>query len=545
MRQGIITVSVIMLSMTMFCGCCAKCPAENAGSEYNIVKYGAKGNGKTSNTAAINETIKACAAAGGGTVIVPPGEYITGPIKILNNVTLHIKAGASIKGSSSIEDYKTEDAGLNGFSESGRAGLITARDANNIAITGRGTIEGSGMAFVYHDKIHTGSDYEKKFTRQKEDFMNPQYGTQHGPLAHGERPGNMIRFFNCRNVLISGITIQNSPVWTMQIAGCKNVSVIGININSFGSDRRIPNDDGIDIVNSKFVHIADSDIQTGDDCIAVFGSEKITVSNCTLSSRSSGIRVGYTDGNIRDCVFSNLVIHTSNRGLGVFVRGGGSIENVLFSDIVIQTQLFTGHWWGKAEPIHVSAIPWDANAPKLGQIKDVRFSNILAESESGILVYGCEESIIRNVSFEDVKVKIKNSPLDASYGGNFDLRTSNKMATALFEHDIAGMYCCYTDGLKIRGLELEWDDNLPRFFNHGIQCEHFRNLEIDGFNGRQPHKTDNRAAIALNDGSGITIRNCKAAEGTGVFLSRSDIRGEWLFVNNDLSEAKKVSEPAD
>ena len=82
--------------------------------------------------------------------------------------------------------------------------------------------------------------------------------------------------------------------------------------------------------------------------------ENVAVSNCTLSSRSAGVRVGYGPNPIRNCVFQNLVIRNSNRGLGLFVRQEGSIENVLFNNIVIQTRLHTGHWWGKGEPIHLS-----------------------------------------------------------------------------------------------------------------------------------------------------------------------------------------------
>jgi polygalacturonase len=261
-----------------------------------------------------------------------------------------------------------------------------------ITISGRGTIDGNGFTFQDAARLHMGSDYERRFTRQGADFMHPRFGTQHGPLAHGDRPGNLVRFANCRNVLISGVTIQNSPTWTTHINRCDQVDILGVKINSLGSDCRVTNDDGIDLVRSKRVHIADCDIQTGDDCIALFGSEMVTMSNCTLTARSAGIRVGFFDeGDTSDCVFNNLVIH-SNRGITVNVRGESSVENILFSNIILQTQLFTGHWWGKAEPIQVSTMPWDPAANHLGQIRNISFRNILAESESGILIYRCEQA---------------------------------------------------------------------------------------------------------------------------------------------------------
>jgi hypothetical protein len=373
--------------------------------------------------------------------------------------------------------------------------------------------------------------------------MNPKYGTADGPLEPKDRPNNLIRFFDCTNVLISGVTIQNSPIWTVHFVRCERVNITGVSINSFGSGRRVPNDDGIDLTDTRIVHISDCDIEDGDDGIVVLGGERITVANCTLSSRSAAVRVGFAGGEIRDCVFANLVIFDSNRGLAVNVRGAGSIENVLFSDIVIQTRLVTGHWWGKGEPIQVSARPWNPRVNQIGHIKNVRFHNITAEGPSGIIVYGCEESVIKDLLFQDVRVRINQSPLEQSYGGNFDLRGCRDVATAVFAHDIPAFYCRYADGVKIDGLEVEWAERLPSFFSHGIQFEDFNNIDIEGFSGGPAHEDGGNAAIALSKGGGVSIRNCKAARGTGVFVSVADVVDGGLFVNNDLSEARIVCEP--
>jgi polygalacturonase len=513
---------------------------QSAGGVRGVASYGAKPDGKTLNTKAINQAISACSTAGGGTVIFPAGEYLSGSIELLKNVTLQLEAGAVIVGSTNLADYAAE-TGPNG--EPSRAGLLTARNANNIAITGRGSIEGNGMFFVDPTRvklIEEGSDYDKKYTRQGEDFMNPKYGTADGPLEPLDRPNNLIRFFNCTNILISGVTIRNSPIWTVHFVRCERVNITGVAINSFGGGRRVPNDDGIDLAETRYVHISDCDIQTGDDCIVVLGGEKITVANCTLSSRSAAVRVGFAGADIRDCVFANLVIFDSNRGLAVNVRGTSSVENVLFSDIVIQTRLVTGHWWGKGEPIQVSARPWNPKINQIGHIKNVRFRNITAESPSGIIVYGCEQSVIKDILFQYVKVRINNSPLQESYGGNFDLRGCRDVATAVFAHDIPAFYCRYADGVKIDGLEVEWADGLPAFFSHGIQIENFNNIDIDGFSGGPAHKDSGNAAIALSKGAKVSIRNSKAARGTGVFVSVADVVDGGLFVDNDLGEARSV-----
>jgi parallel beta-helix repeat protein len=531
----------VALSFLLTLGASAQ--AHSAGVIRGVASYGAKPDGKTLNTKAINQAISACSAAGGGTVIFPAGEYVTGSIELLKNVTLHLEAGAVIAGSTNLADYALET--VPGRAELSRAGLLTARSASNIAITGRGVIEGNGMFFVdpIKLKLSEGSDYDKKYTRQGEDFMNPKYGTADGPLEPKDRPNNLLRFFNCTNILISGVTIQNSPIWTVHFVQCERVNITGVAINSFGGGRRVPNDDGIDLAETRSVHISDCDIQNGDDGIVVLGGEKITVANCTLSSRSAAVRVGFAGADIRDCVFANLVIFDSNRGLAVNVRGAGSVENILFSDIVIQTRLVTGHWWGKGEPIQVSAVPWDPKINQLGHIRNVRFRNITAESPSGSIVYGCEQSVIKDLLFQDVKVRINNSPLQESYGGNFDLRGCRDVATAVFAHDIPAFYCRYADGVKIDGLEVEWAEGLPSFFSHGIQLENFNNVDIDGFSGGPAHKEGGKAAIALSKGGKVSIRNSRAARGTGVFVSVADVVDCGLFVNNDLREARIVCEP--
>jgi hypothetical protein len=192
-----------LLSVLLIVG--ANALSQSAPSVRTITRYGATGDGRTLDTEAINRAISECSADGGGTVVIPPGHYVSGSIQLLKNVTLHLEAGAVLAGSTNLNDYAVE-SGPGGAATS-RAGLLTARDANNSAITGRGVIEGHGMAFIDTGKLklHEGSDYDKKFTRQGEDFMNPKYGTEDGPFEPRDRPGNMIRFFTDLDVSNSGL----------------------------------------------------------------------------------------------------------------------------------------------------------------------------------------------------------------------------------------------------------------------------------------------------------------------------------------------------
>ena len=262
---------------------------------------------------------------------------------------------------------------------------------------------------------------------------------EHGPIAHGERPGNLVRFFECRDVLVHGVTIQNSPTWTSHYRKCENVTIEAVRINSDASGKRIPNDDGIDLVECDDVRILGCDIDTGDDCIALFGSQRVVVTNCTMTTRSVAIRVGYDHTrDIRDCVFSNLVIHDANRGLGVFVRGSGSVENVIFSDIVIRTRLLTGHWWGKAEPVHVSAVLWAPGVEKPGRIRNVTFARLRVEGEHGMILWGSPDSVIEDVTLDDVRVRVRRGPNSDTWGGNVDMRLTRDPKLAALQAGPAG-----------------------------------------------------------------------------------------------------------
>ncbi len=317
----------------------------------------------------------------------------------------------------------------------------------------------------------------------------------------------MVVLLQCEQVAIKDVTFRDSPEWCFRIADCDDVLVSGISIHN---NLLIPNSDGIHCTTSRNVRISDCDIRAGDDAIIVTGfgthvgvsgdvdadldyttrkvgnktgyAENVVVSNCLLQSRSAGIRVGYGSNPIRNCIFSNLVIYGSNRGLGLFSRDDGSIENILFSDITIQNRLHSGHWWGNGEPIHVSAIRQNPDIPA-GPVKNIRFRNIIAESESGIVIYGTAASPVTDVLLENVSIKVKAGKYSSTYGGNFDLRPVYPVDLGIFKHDIPALYSQHTRGLKISGFNVAWGDNLPGYMSNAICCRDFENLTIEGFSG--------------------------------------------------------------
>jgi hypothetical protein len=508
---------------------------------FDVRDFGARGDGLTDDTAALQAAIDACHDAGGGTVLVPSGIYLSAAFELNSRVTLHLEAGATVLGSPRLEDYPVEGEDASGESE--HAGLVTARDAERVAIVGRGTIDGNALAFHDQTTSHIAPDLERKYTRQKEGFLPEGTFFEHGPLAHGPRPGNLVRFFGCRDVLVHGVTIQNSPTWTSHYRDCENVTIEAVRINSDASDRMIPNDDGIDLARCRDVRILGCDIDTGDDCIALFGSQRVVVTGCTLSTRSVAIRVGYDTETIRDCVFSDIVIHGAHRGLGVFVRGEGSVENVIFSDIVMRTRLYTGHWWGKGEPIHVSAVFLHPGATELGRIRGITFARIRAEAEAGAVIWGSRESRIGDVSLDDVRLRIVRGPQSEAYGGNIDLRGARDMAHSLFERDLPALLAERIDRLTLRGLEVSWGEDVPAFFTHAVECREFGEVEIERFRGRQARGTG--SALRLADGGDVEIRDSRATEGTDVFVEATDVIGRVALADNDLRAATTPAAPPD
>jgi polygalacturonase len=515
---------------------------QNAGI-YDITDFGAKGDSVTINTKYINDAIKKCSDEGGGTVVIPKGIFVSGTVVLLSNVNLQLNAGAVLRGSKDTADYLQIRNALfrEGYTH---FGLLLAENASNISITGQGEIHGNGTYFMNKiDKPYYGSDYNRKFTRQGEEFMKEGTIFEDGPLSYDYRPGLMLTILHCENVRISDIKLHDSPEWTMRLGDCDGIIIKGITIDN---NPMIPNNDGIHCSNSRNIVIADCNISTGDDAIIVSGfsndsvyyhhspesslkkvignktgvSENVTVTNCVLSSRSACIRIGYGELPVRNLVFSNLAMHESNRGIGIFSRNNSLIENVLFSNIVMDTKLYSGHWWGKGEPIHISAARDNATA-NAGKINDIRFSNIIAKAETGIVIEGAPESTIDNLLFDKVKLTIHDGKYSRSYGGNFDFRPAYPIEKAFYKHDISGLYAQYVKNIKLSGIDIDWSGGLADYFTNGIEINNFSGLQIDNYKGRAAFTSDSTAAIKLSDGSKIFMFNNESTNSSPLIIQKN------------------------
>lgn len=414
---------------------------------FDILAAGAAGDGTANDAAAIQRAIDACATAGGGTVLVPAGRtFLTSVLQLRSHVNLHVEGGAVLASTDGRQDFPNQT-------------VIEAHDAEDVAITGTGVIDGRAHRFMVSElpHIYRGNDW---------------------------RP-HLIRFFGCRKVTVRDITLRDAAQWALTPIGCDGVLIHGITIRN---DLKVPNGDGIDPDNSRNVRISDCDIQVGDDAICLKSSrewmkygacENITVTGCTLVSTSCAIKLGsgiWTA--IRDCVFDSCVIKGSNRGLGIQHRDAGTVENILFSNMVVETRLFHEDWWGCAEPIYVTSEPRVAGQP-VGSIRRVRFQNILCRGENGAVIRGCAESRPEEILFDGVRLAIGKTSKWPS--GQLDLRPS---PTGRVPHRVAGVYAQHVRGLTLRHTEVAWDPtSRSDCFGPALECHAVENLHLEDFRG--------------------------------------------------------------
>jgi hypothetical protein len=434
----------------------------------NILDFGAVGDGVTNDAPAVQAAINACAESGGGRVVVPSGlVFLIGSIMLKNNVDLHLERGAILDGSPRPEDY-TERFQVSALS-SGEISddsqesyiLIGARDAHNIAITGSGTVRGGGRHFIESD---TGYIYR----------------------CPDARPFTVF-FIHCEDVTLRDTTFTDAALWCIRLTGIDRATISGIRIDT---DLKYPNADGIDLDRCRQVRISDCEISSGDDAISLktceefpeYGpTEDIVITNCTLQSTSSAIVIGVDAvDDIRNVVVSNCVIRSSHRGLSVNLGQEGNFENILFSDCIVETRHFAEDWWGHGEPIYVSAYPWH---DRVGQIRNVRFCNILARSETGVHISAITADRIQGVVLENVRVELDR--WSSWPGAEYD-RRPYEGGQALYSHRISGFHIDTATDVTLRNCEVVWGSR-PDEFSHAIEAIDVEGLTIEGFRGEAAH----------------------------------------------------------
>ncbi|NUQ80423.1 MAG: right-handed parallel beta-helix repeat-containing protein [Bacteroidetes bacterium] len=481
--------------------------------DFLITRFGAKSDGTTINTKAIQKAIDSCSSGGGGRVVVPTGVFMTGTLNLKSHVNLVLEAGSVLRGSPDLNDYQWVDQP--GFGKT-YFGILYTRKAVGVTISGTGEIDGNEAAFFDWTRAKSIEWGGTIHTRQKEGFRKVESGIGDGPVVPRDRPRQLVIFSECNRLTIRDVSINRAPFWTLHLADCDDATIAGIRIHT---SPLTPNSDGLDLTSCSNIRVSDCDIRTGDDAIAITGyahhfelpgfsgirriSENITISNCTLQSSSSGIRIGFLDQNtIRNVLISNVTITNSNRGIGIFLRDEGSIENVVVTNTVIDTRLFTGDWWGNGEPIHVSAVRGKESV-RLGQIRNITFRDVTCTGESGLLLFGSEESPLDRIRFENVSFRWKDSQLASSAGGNIDLRgCMGEMQ--LFESDLPGLLIKHASRVYLSGFSLEWPGTLQPWMTHGVEATKVQGLIME--QSVTPASSKEYLPVKTSDVSGMVIR---------------------------------------
>ena len=323
--------------------------------DFLITKFGAKTTAGFDNREAINKAIDACSKAGGGRVVVPAGEFLTGAIRLKSNVNLHVSKGATLKFSTDPNAYLPIVHTLwEAMELMHQSPFIYAYEQSNIAITGEGTLDGQGKSFFW--KWHGNPNYggDPKILSQRPararlyEMMDKNVPVADRVFGIGYylRP-QFVQPYKCKNVLIEGVTIVDSPMWEVHPVLCANVIVRNLRISSHG-----PNNDGCDPESCKDVLIDNCFFDTGDDCIAIKSgrnndgrrinvpTENIIVRNCTMKDGHGGITVGSEiSGGVRNLFAHDCRMDSPNLDHALRVKNnasrGGLLENFYFKNITV------------------------------------------------------------------------------------------------------------------------------------------------------------------------------------------------------------------
>lgn len=435
---------------------------------YNVKDFGAVGDGSHNDTAAIQAAVDACHEKGGGRVLLEGGHtYRCGTLVMKSYVELHLEMGAVLKASDHLEDFNLLGKGpvttvkvtaptYTNCEYSGGPTLffLYAKDCEYVSITGFGKIDGNqeifyGAVTPWHID---GSFYPRV------------------PLLFLE---------HIEHLTLHQVTLTGSAFWTTHLVGCEDVLIDGIRILN---DLRLANCDGIDPDHCKNVRITNCHIECADDCIVFKNTEhsmqygpceNILVSNCTLTSTSAAIKFGTeSEAPFRNISVQNCVISRTNRGISMQLRDKGCIENITFSNLNIDTRQFSSdHWWGKAEPIAITAVKRKEDT-NIGYIKNVTFENINCIGENGILIYGEPEKNISNINFRNITVKLEKRT-DWQKGIR-DLRPC--IGSGLTEGTVHGLSAHNAKDVTLENFRLTVEDSMKEFVTENVEiaaCEGF------------------------------------------------------------------------
>ncbi|WP_346238633.1 glycoside hydrolase family 28 protein [Niabella insulamsoli] len=425
---------------------------------FDVTKFGAKRDSSAKATSAIKKAIDAAVKVGGGTIYFPAGKYLTGPIHLKSNITIFIDAGAELHFSDDFDDYlPMVESRYEGVDVASFSPLFYAYKAENIAIIGRGLIDGHGEKWWHfvegYKEGQPRSKWQQIFDQHNKDILLPDDPRQ---MKRGFLRPPLIQPMYCKNVLIQGVTIKNSPFWTVNPEFCDNVTVHAVTI--INPQRLAPNTDGINPESCSNVRISDCFISVGDDCITIKSgkdlpgrtkakpAENYTITNCTMLSGHGGVVIGSEmSGDVKKITISNCVFDGTDRGIRLkTVRGrGGVVEDIRVDNIVMKNirdqAIVMDMEYAKSNPEPVSE--------RTPQFRNIRLSNITAYTNEAMYINGIEEMPVSEISLHDVvfeaqrgitiknanDVQLHNVRVNTSVGSSLKVDQSSRILINGFE----------------------------------------------------------------------------------------------------------------
>jgi hypothetical protein len=491
---------------------------------FNILDYGAKNDASAPATEAFQRAIQAAKAIGGGTIYVPPGSYTSGPIELFSNMTLEIDAGATVAfPAMPLPFTKGRQQGIETLTP---VPLIGGHNLENVTITGRGILTSNNADWMkLHGRMIPGRKAQGEITGNYAGWLKEQgnplpataqdLGSANGPqwehllqtletgkpvsdeeyrAAAAEMRPSFVRFMNAKNILVENVRFIGSPMWTIHLLYSENATVRNVIIETYPGVHT----DGIVVDSSRFVHITDDYIDTGDDGIVLKSgkdadgrrvnrpTEDVTIMNCIVHHAHGAVTIGSeTAGSVRNIVAGNIIARDTENGIRIKSRRGrgGVIENLRFDNWTMENVgegiVVTSYYMMEGEA-----------APK-----EEPFSE--------------RTPVFRNIAISHITINGAKTAIEIE--GLPEMPITGLRLTDIIASSTVGLTARKTDGLELHNVQL----NAARGPVFDIDAS--ANLELDGISSRTP--IAGSPVLRLTHSAGAVLRNSRAFPGTDVFLS--------------------------
>jgi polygalacturonase len=382
----------------------------------SIADHGARGDGDTMNTDAFARAIAACAELGGGHVVVPPGTWLTGPIHLRSNIDLHLEEGSEVRFSTRFGDYLPVVLVWSTVQCYNYSPLVYARDCTNVAITGAGVLNGQGQVW-----------WPWKWQDKRAPHRIHQFNVENVPLEErvlgtvedGARP-RLIHLLHCRNVLLEGVTVMDSPSWTIHPAFCDNVIARGLTVTGKG-----PNNDGINPESCRDVLVEHCLLDTGDDCVTIKAGkdqeawrigrpcENVVVRHCRAIGGHGIFVIGSEmSGGVRNIYVHDCQSDSTGRGMRIKSRRGrgGAVENIWVRDIAVgnvrqEAIEITMRYDGEPAERAVNYEQTHANSTATPVFRNLHFSNVgCGHAAVAVQIEGLPDQPVEDLTLENVVI---------------------------------------------------------------------------------------------------------------------------------------------